>query len=173
MLSFPEPESVAPESEFEAAVVEVIRDLLQEASCDYLLVPRFGLDVALFLAGPSGAYARFIEAKVYNAGRAGGVGFGNGRGEGPQVELLLCAEGDQHLLDVAVRWVLADATRPAGSARYMLFDCRQARQATMGGVSRGKQNNLRMSALKDSFVTWPELVEQLRQFLVASGCEAS
>jgi hypothetical protein len=169
MLSFPEPETVAPESAFEATIVEVIRGLLAEAGCAHLLVPKFGLDVGLFLTGSAGAYARFLEVKVYAGGRPGAVGFGNGKGEGPQVELLLCAEGDMHLLDQAVGWVLADSTRPLGSARYALFDCRTACKAAMGQISKGKQNNLRIAALQGSFVTWSKLVELLRQFLLGQA----
>jgi hypothetical protein len=132
-------------------------------------VPKFGLDVGLFMAGPAGAYARFLEVKVYKGMRKGGVGFGDGQGGGPQVELLCCAEGDMHLLDGAGRWVLADATQPAGSARYALFDCREACQAAMGGVAKGKQNNLSIEALRGSFVIWPALLERLRAFLLGES----
>ena len=161
-----EPVIVAPESVFEATLVETVHDVVREAGCSCPVVPRFGLDLALFLANGGRTYARFLEAKVYAAGRPGGVGFGTPKGEGPQVELLLCPDQDLGLLDTAVRWVLADATRPPGSARYALFDCRRAKAAAMGEVRKGKQNNLRMSTLQDCFMTWPALVDQLRRFLL-------
>jgi hypothetical protein len=158
---------VAPESTFEAAVLGAVRMLVGQKGCKCLVVPGFGLDLALFLQNGGRTYARFLEAKVYAAGRPGGVGFGSPKGEGPQVELLLCPDSDLGLLDSDVRWVLADATRRAGSARYALFDCRRAKAAAMGEVRKGKQNNLRLSALDDCFVTWRELVERLDAFLFA------
>jgi hypothetical protein len=163
-----EPEVVAPERVFEMTIVEVVRDLVREARCGCLVVPKFGLDVALFLrTSGGGAYSRFLEVKVYAAGRPGGLGFGTPKGTGPQVELLLNTEQDLRLVDDAVRWVLADATRAKGSARYALFDSRRAKSAAMNGVSKGKQNNLRMSALAVGYITWPSLVKELRQFLFA------
>lgn len=160
-----EPTLVTPESVFEAAILEAARALANQRDCRCLVVPKFGLDLAFFLENNGRVYVRFLEAKVYAAGRPGGVGFGTPRGEGPQVELLLGAGRDLELLDTAVRWVLADATRQAGTARYALFDCRHAKAAAMGEVRKGKQNNLRLSSLQDCFVTWSDLLEQLSQFL--------
>jgi hypothetical protein len=162
-----EPTVVAPESVFEAAVLDAVKTLVARRGCKCLVVPRFGLDLALFLEGDGRTYARFLEAKVYAAGRPGGVGFGSPKGEGPQVELLLCPEPDLGLLDSDIRWILADATRREGSARYAMFDCRRAKAAAMGEVRKGKQNNLRLSALDNCFVTWPHLVEELDAFLFA------
>src|SRR5206468_2212304 len=105
---------------------------------------KFGLDIGIFVSDENGSYARFIEAKTYAAGRPGGVGFGDGRGEGPQVTILLCPEGDIGVVDETVRWALADTTRQSGQARYAFFDCRTAKAAAMGGVARGKQNNLKI-----------------------------
>lgn len=160
-----EPSVITPESVFEAAVIEVVRDLVRDLGCRCVVIPRFGLDVALFLGSAGHTYSRFLEAKVYAAGRAGGVGFGTPGGQGPQVELLLCSEKDLALLDTSVRWILGDATRQQGSKRYALFDCRRAKAAAMGEVRKGKQNNLRMSAIQDCFVAWTDLVAQLREFL--------
>lgn len=160
-----EPTVIAPEFVFEAAVIEVVRDLVREQGCDCVVVPRFGLDVALFLGKNGHTYSRFLEAKVYAAGRPGGVGFGTQAGQGPQVELLLCSEKDLSLLDTSVRWILADATRQPGTKRYALFDSRRAKAAAMGEVRKGKQNNLKISGIQDCFVAWTALVEQLREFL--------
>lgn len=165
-----EPIVVTPEAVFEAAIVEAVHHLVGEVSCRCVVVPKFGLDIALFLQDDGGAYARFLEAKVYAAGRPGGVGFGAPNGRGPQVEILLCSEENLAVLDNAVRWVFADATRAPGSPRYAFVDCRRARAAAMGQVAKGKQNNFRVSALADSFVTWPDLVAELRQFLFAPWC---
>src|SRR5208282_519010 len=114
MAMISEPIVITPESAFEAAVLDAVRDLVRDVGCGCLVVPKFGLDLALFLAREDRTYIRFLEVKVYAAGRPGGVGFGTQKGEGPQVQLLLCPDRDLGLLDTAVRWVLADATRPAG-----------------------------------------------------------
>jgi len=105
----PEPTIVTPESAFEAAVITAVREILAEAGRDHLLVPRFGLDVAVFIESPDGVKVRLVEVEVFAAQRPGGVGFGNGRGEGPQVELLSCSPSSMLLLAPAVRWILADA----------------------------------------------------------------
>jgi len=44
-----EPSVVTPESAFEAAIIEAAREILSESNRNYLLVPRFGLDFAVFL----------------------------------------------------------------------------------------------------------------------------
>lgn len=161
-----EPTAVYPESAFEGAVIEAVREILAEAGRKHLLVQRFGLDVAVFIESSSGVGVRLVEAKAFGAQRAGGVGFGNGRGEGPQVELLCCAEGAIALLAPAVRWIIADATLPPGSARYACFDSETAKAAAMGGVRKGKQNNFRMSALRPYYREWSILLSDLKAFLL-------
>jgi len=163
----PEPQVVTPESAFEEAIVDAVRDLVREARCGCVVVPKFGLDVALFIGTERGAFARFLEVKVYAAGRLAGVGFGTPGGAGPQVELLLNTDSDLRIVDDTIRWVLADATRPRGSARYALFDSRAARAAAMGEVRRGKQNNLRIGALAKGYMPWTDLLQELRRFLFA------
>ena len=127
---------------------------------------RFRLDVAVFIEASSGVAVRFVEAKAFGAQRIGGVGFGNGRGEGSQVELLCCAEGSMALLAPTVRWIVADATLPCGSARYACFGSETAKAAAMGGVMKGKQNNFRMNALKPHYRDWSVLLSDLKVFLL-------
>ncbi len=71
-------------------------------------------------------------------------------------------------LDSIVRWIYADATQPAGGRRYALFTCAKAKAAAMGGVARGKQNNLRTSVLRDYLLTWNQLCDEVRRFLLSS-----
>jgi hypothetical protein len=163
----PEPAEPYPESVFEAAVIQAIREILGGAKREYLLVQRFGLDVAVFIKATGGVTVRLVEAKAYGAQRAGGVGFGNGRGEGPQVELLCCSEGSMGLLSPLVRWIVADATLPPGAARYALFDSATASAVAMGGARRGKQNNFSMKALKSHYRKWDVLLGDLKEFLLA------
>jgi hypothetical protein len=58
--------------------------------------------------------------------------------------------------------VLVDALRPHGTPRYAFFDCSLAREAAMGGVAKGKQNNLRLSTFASRLVTWDVLMQHLR-----------
>ena len=161
-----EPAVVYPEGEFQKAVVAVIEDVLTAAGCRFLVLERFGLDIAVFIANPPTNLICLFEVKAFGAQRMGGVGFGNQRGQGTQVDLLLSPDASLPLLDGAIRWVYADATRPAGSARYALFTCAKAKVVAMGGVARGKQNNLRTSALRDCLLAWNPLCNEMREFLL-------
>jgi hypothetical protein len=163
----PEPSEVTPESRFEAAIIEAVREITKEASCNCTVIPRFGLDVAFFLKTSNSPYARFLEVKCFTGARPGGVGFGDGRGDGLQVDLLLRSEAELHLMDCAVRWVLADATKPVGSPRYAVFNSHEAKAAAMNGVSKGKQNNLRIAAFRDRLVNWPVFYQALKSFLLS------
>jgi hypothetical protein len=66
----------------------------------------------------------------------------------------------------STRWVLADATQAYGTARFALFDCVKASASAMGGVHPGKQNNLRLSSLRDDWVTWMDLIGRVEEFLL-------
>jgi hypothetical protein len=161
-----EPRIVSPEEEFQRVVVALVRSLLGDANRRFLVFGGFGVDIAIFIEDPAVTRARFLEVKVFAAGRPGGVGFGNQRGRGPQVDLPLSPDSLLALLDPFVRWVYADATQRPGSARYALFTCTKAKAAAMGGVARDKQNNLRISALRDSLVGWDQPCSQLQEFLL-------
>lgn len=162
-----EPETVYPESKFEAALTRLIH------SCDFggaaVIVQKFGLDLAVFVNTANGPRCFFIEAKSNGGQRQGGVGFGNGRGEGPQVELLLCSEDQLVVLDTCVRWAMVDATMSVGADRYALLNCTEARGAAMGGVARGKQNNFRLSALRPRLVSWSAFCSDLTTFLAGES----
>lgn len=159
-----EPSVVYPEKDFENALASVIRAHLP-GNVASVIVPRFGLDFAVFMRSLSGSRVVFVDAKSYGGQRQGGLGFGNGVGRGPQVDLLISSRDQLEILDNHVRWAFADATQPPGAARYALLTCSQARNAAMGGVARGKQNNFRISALKAHSIAWPPFCEQLLAFL--------
>lgn len=160
----PEPEIIYPEKQFERALEAVIRANLH-GSVASAIVPRFGLDFAIFMHHANSSRIVFVEAKSYGGQRQGGVGFGNGLGEGPQVDILLSSTDQLTIFDRHVRWAFADATWPPGSTRYALLTCSEARDAAMGHVARGKQNNFRLSALTAHFIAWPVLCENLLAFL--------
>jgi hypothetical protein len=165
-VEFPEPHEVYPEERFEASLLELTRVCLADAGVRYAVVPKFGLDIAVFLQVGSARLAKFIEAKSYGAQRMGGVGFGSGKGVGPQVDLLLCAEDELAAFDPYVRWAIVDATRRPTEPRYGLFSCSRAKGAAMGCVARGKQNNLRLSSLASDLVEWSRFCDAFRKFLI-------
>lgn len=159
-----------PEKHFERALDAVIRaNLLNSVAA--AIVPRFGLDLAIFMHHLIASRVVFVEAKSYGGQRQGGVGFGNGVGEGPQVDLLLSSMDQLTVLDSHVRWAFADATQPWGTTRYALLTCSEARDAAMGGVARGKQNNFRISALAGHSIYWPAFCEKLVAFLSGANID--
>jgi hypothetical protein len=172
-MAVEEPSITYPEEHFQNAVVAVIRDILQTSGRQFIVAESFGLDIAVFVSAEEGTVARFIEVKAFGAQRMGGVGFGNGRGLGSQVDLLLSQAECLPLLSGVVRWVFVDATQPVGSRRYCLFTCEAAKAAAMGGAARGKQNNLRVSALRDRFVDWLGLRARIAEFLSPAGAGLS
>ena len=155
-----EPTIVYPEAAFETAVLAVLRAGPSMSKLPFVVVPRLGLDIAVFIGNSAeSSRVHFVEAKSYGGQRPGGVGFGNGNGEGPQVDVLLAEPPGP--LDASVHWAFVDATRDVGTARYALIDCQEARAAAMGGVARGKQNNFKVSALTHHLVGWLKFRDQL------------
>lgn len=169
-----EPVDVSSEAGFQQAVVSVIKDLLQSASRQYVLFEGFGLDIAVFLDAVPETRVRLFEVKAFRGQRPGGVGFGSGSGTGPQVDMLMCQPEQLALLGPVVRWVYADALQAAGMPRYGLFDCAEVKAAAMGNnICRGKQNNLRVSALSQSLTLWPDFCEAIRMFLLQPSSSLS
>lgn len=159
-----EPDVVYPEEEFEKALASVIQAHLR-SNVASKVVPRFGLDIAIFLPHPIASRVLFVEAKSYGLQRQGGIGFGDRHGKGPQVDFLLSSVDQLAILNSHVLWAFADATQPRGTTRYALLTCSEARDAAMGGVAREKQNNFRMSMLNAHRVAWPTFCEKLLTFL--------
>jgi hypothetical protein len=158
-----EPMEVYPETIFQKTIVSVVSDILTDAVGSFAVLEGFGLDVATFFDNK----VRLFEVKAFGGQRLGGVGFGNGVGQGTQVDLLLCDDKSLLLFDPFIRWVYADATQSPGTARYALFTCMKAKNSAMAKtVRRGKQNNLRISALGKSLVPWTELYAQIGGFLL-------
>ena len=168
--SCPEPKVVYPEKLFEMALDGVIRVGLR-SDVAFAIVPRFGLDLAIVAHSSGASRIVFVEAKSYGGQRQGGVGFGNGVGQGSQVEIILSSVDQLAILDSHIRWAFADATQPQGTARYAFLTCSDARGAAMGGVATGKQNNFRISSLKSHSITWPMLCENLLAFLSGNNID--
>lgn len=151
-----------PEACLQRAFVAQICAGLRDRGVPFVLIESFGLDVAVFATPNGHDRAAFFELKAFVGQRAGGVGFGNRKGFGPQVDLLFDQIAGTHRepdglrrLDRNIRWLLADGTRPPGSARYAIFTSEQAQAAAVGGVRTGKQNNLRIKSF-DHWHSWAE-----------------
>ena len=165
----PEPDIVQglnPESALHRAVVSEVHRVLVQNGARFILVEKFGLDIGVFVQHNGKEYARFIEIKAFVGSRAGGVGFGNSRGDGPQVDILIQPTTKLAILDDMVLWLLGMGNLPKGRPRYAMFSSVDAKKAAMGTVQRGKQNNLRVSDFQNTLVTWEQVADELRKFLL-------
>src|SRR5579864_921544 len=152
------------EAIFEQATIQEISVVLERANIGWTPVKRFGLDLALFFEAQS--QWRFLEFKAFTGQRPNGCGFGTPKGTGPQVELLKLPETELAHFDPFIRFALVDGTQPVGAARFALFKPTVAKQAAMGVVCNGKQNNFRVSFLMKAPLTWNEFVAALADFIL-------
>lgn len=150
--------SMVHEDDFERAIIQHIVALpaLQNGG----ILRHFGLDVAVLC--PTGF--KFLECKVYS-GASGRIGFGNGAGEGPQVDLLLFSPEALGRLNTSVRWLFADLTRPVATPRFAVLTATEAKAAAAGQVSKGKQNNFNPRRVFAAPLAWGELLQTLAVFL--------
>jgi hypothetical protein len=154
-----------PEKSLQEALFTYLSDFGKEREIDYVILKEFGLDIAVFYNKSGIPSSRFIEVKTYVGSRQGGVGIGNSQGNGIQVDLLLHSHEKLALFDNSILWVLGYGLQPIGSARYKIFSSVDAKNAAMSGVKRGKQNNLKISALSNDLVTWEELLTRVSRFV--------
>ena len=170
----PEPDIIqgsSPEETLQKAVVEEIKKFLSNRKSnghliEYFIIEKLGLDIAIFMKDLQNRFTvLFLEFKAFVGSRQGGVGFGNQRGDGVQVDLLLLDNSKLSLANQFIRWILVDGTKPKGSSRFVIFDNDQAKSAAMGGVKKGKQNNFRVNDLMRNAITWTELIESLNRFI--------
>lgn len=161
-----------PEGTFQIAIKKEITKMLDQKIIDdilkeYIILEKFGLDIAVFLKwADNRSSIRFFELKAFVGSRQGGVGFGNRRGEGSQVELLLLGDRKLGLADQFIRWILADGTKSKGIERFVIFNNKQAKNSAMGSVKKGKQNNFRVNVLMRKAITWNKLLEEIEHFLI-------
>jgi len=166
-----------PEGVFRKSIIEALRNFLGQKKAEgtlieYFILQNFGLDIAVFMKwSDNRSTVRFFELKAFVGSRQGGVGFGDSRGRGPQVDLLLLKNSQLDLANKFIRWLLVIGTKPKGKDRFVIFDNIQAKNATMGGVKRGKQNNFRISLLEKNAITWEKFLEKLEEFLVSRNEE--
>ena len=175
MTHTPEPDvrggPFLPEQTLQLAVVEEIEEILggkkvEGTLLEYFVLQGFGLDLAVFAEWAGGGRSvAFLELKAFVGSRPGGVGFGNQRGSGSQIDLLMLDVSQLHLADAVIQWILVDGTRPRGTARYAFFDNSRAKAAAMAGVKPGKQNNFRVNQLLRNPITWDQLSQEVERFL--------
>jgi hypothetical protein len=167
-LAFVEPYQVYPEQEFEAALSAVLEQVLTSLSVPFVLLPHRRLDIAAFFERDGRTHSVLLEVKAFGGQRQGGVGFGDSRGEGRQVDMLLCEDRLLGLFAQPVRWAFADATMDVGSARYGLFTCEEMKASVMAGVGRGKQNNFSVARLRSGLRSWPLFVSALESWVATA-----
>jgi len=155
-----------PEKSLHIALVSHLKMVGEEIGRELIILDEFGLDIAIFYAKEQQVVSRFIELKTFVGSRQGGVGIGNGRGYGVQIDLLLLPDKQLELLNDSILWILGFGTMPIGTSRYKIFSCVDAKNAAMGGINRGKQNNLRISDLAKDLLTWKELLESTFSFII-------
>lgn len=159
-----------PESILKKAVAAEITSILEDRTraghlLQFFLLSRFGLDIGVFTRNVHSASVRFVELKAFAGARPGGVGFGNPRGEGVQIDLLMQDQRALLLADEFIRWVIWDATQTQGMKRFAVCTNSVVKAAAMGGVRVGKQNNLRVHDVMKKAVTWAQLSTELDRFL--------
>ncbi|MBA7680498.1 hypothetical protein ES703_88815 [subsurface metagenome] len=160
-----------PEAILQEAVTNEVAKILERSKAsqslvEYFILPGFGLDLAVFIQRNDHFTVRFFEFKAFVGARPGGIGFGNGYGQGFQVDLLLLEKAQLDLADRFIRWILVDGTKSLGTRRFVIVNNSQAKKHAMGGVSRGKQNNLRVNSLMAAAITWDDLSRELESFLL-------
>jgi hypothetical protein len=159
-------QGINPEANLHKAVVAEIHRILTQEGIKFILIEKFGLDIGVFIHNDGRDYARFVEMKAYVGSRGSGVGFGNSAGEGPQVELLLHSADELSIVESSVIWILGIGNRPKGCPHYAVFTSIKAKNAAMGMVKRGKQNNFRINDFKDGLITWAQVTDALYKFLL-------
>jgi hypothetical protein len=160
------------EATFQRALVATIHAARNSVNLPFVVIERFGLDIAVLIGNKDQLRIKMLELKAFVGGRPGGVGFGDSQGRGPQVDLLWDGQKNQprspqelELLDHSVRWVLAFGLKPIGTPRYAMFTCKEAQKAAMGGVHPGKQNNLRITEFEKGLLTWNALCDRIQNFV--------
>lgn len=162
-----------PEDTLQKAIKEEIKRILERKKVEgvlttYFILEYFGLDIAVVMKrADSHCTIRFLELKAFVASRQGGVGVGNQRGEGSQIELLLLDDKQLSVCDEFIRWILIDGTKTKGAKRFAFFGTSTAQNAAMGTVRTGKQNNLRVNELMKEAITWGKLSQEIEHFLIS------
>lgn len=88
-------QGINPENTFQVEVVQELKKFLEEKNhngtlSEYFILEKYGLDIAICTKWSNGhLMVRFFELKAFVGSRRGGVGIGDQKGEGNQLNLLL------------------------------------------------------------------------------------
>ncbi len=74
-----------PEQSLQDSLIAETQSILDQSKISYLLLVSFGLDIAFFI-GKENPLLKLIEVKTFVGSRQGGVGIGNSKGKGSQIE---------------------------------------------------------------------------------------
>ncbi len=162
----PNPEAILQEAVTGEVVKILERSKANQSLAEYFVLSGFGLDLAVFMQQNGHFTVRFLEFKAFVGSRQDGVGFGDRYGKGSQVDLLLLGNTRLRLADQHIRWILVDGTKPFGTKRFAIFSNSCAKGEAMGGVSREKQNNLRIKSLMTTAITWDDLSTEVESFVL-------
>jgi len=161
----PEPDELDDDDWFRDKLIYEIERILDGAGVRHEIIPEFGLDVGVFVFHDDRTACKFLEAKT-SSPRKGRVGMGNRMGKGTQVDLLLREDDSLRRLRNVIMWILGDSSIRIGEKRYAFFDCIEAKESAYGGVQLKKQNNLNVTKLLKRGLTWDELSDSLKRFLL-------
>lgn len=124
--------TIASESDFQSAVLSALRGRLECSAKDggrCTVLEPFGLDVAILVKSPSGTTLRLVEFKAYAGQRLDSVGFGDRKGEGPQVDLLILPDSFVRSLDPLIRWCFGERRYADLTLPRSVITCLDAKQA--------------------------------------------
>lgn len=126
-----------PEGSLQEAIIEETREILERGKLghslvEYIILPEFGLDIAFFIQQHDRSSIYFLELKAYTGSRPG-VGFGDGNGQGREVDLLLLQDSQLNVANRFIRWILVDGTKAIGSKRFVISNNSLARNSAMRG----------------------------------------
>ncbi len=157
-----------PEDVLQKSIVDCISHKMKQTDVKYILLEKFGFDIGMFINNKNIYYFKSFEIKAFVGQRMGGIGFGNQKGKGPQVDLLILPLEKLKFVRPMVRWIIGNGLFPLGSPRYVFLDSEKAKNSAMREVARNKQNNFRMSAFENSYITWNQLCKEIENFLLNS-----
>lgn len=130
------------ESDFEAHARGILSEMLPAPDFDVLTHKTVGDIVICRNRAPASIY--FIEVKYFSPSKSR-LGFGNGRGEGTQPEMLI---KQPIYLEQNVQWLIGSSVHGDG---YWLVSSEQIREHLAGDSIGKKQNNIRESLCRDNF----------------------
>jgi len=154
-----------PEKSLHDALVKSIRDKSEQLDKEIIIFEEFGLDISIFFKENQHLEFRFIEVKTFVGSRPGGVGVGSSKGNGSQIDLLELLPNELEIFEKNILWVMGFGTLPEGSPRYKCLSSNDVQVTAMGGIRRGKQNNLRVSEWQNGLIEWGSLLDEVFEFL--------